>query len=73
MSGIRVFNGVGEQDDSWIPEVLDVHEALVKAGVESVHVVFPGQRHMVDEDFDETVDSMERGPRTRVVTLRRRH
>lgn len=54
-AGLRVFNGVGETDDSWIPEVFDVHEAMVNAGVDSVYMEFPGQGHIVSKDFDENL------------------
>jgi predicted esterase len=50
-----VFNGVGSNDDEWIPEVKATHDALVAEGVESVFIEFKGQRHSVRSEFDESV------------------
>lgn len=55
LTGKRVFNGVGELDGDWQPDVLATHEALSAQGVDSVYVEFPGQGHVVDADFDESI------------------
>jgi predicted esterase len=55
LAGKSVFNGVGEHDTSWYPYVEQTHDALVSLGIDSVFVVFEGQDHVPDENFDETV------------------
>lgn len=50
-----VFNGVGSEDDEWIPEVRATHAALLAEGVESVFMEFAGQRHSINSEFDESV------------------
>ena len=52
--GKRVFNGVGELDEDWQPEVRATHESLSAQGVDSVYVEFSGQNHGLDEAFDES-------------------
>ncbi len=52
LKGKAVFNGVGELDDEgWHKGVRDAHEALTRAGVESVYVEFKGQGHGASADF----------------------
>lgn len=47
-----VYNGVGAQDDDWKPEVKATHERLTRLGARSVYVEFPGQGHILNEQFD---------------------
>lgn len=53
--GKRIFNGVGELDADWQPEVQATHESLLAQEVDSVYVEFAGQGHGLDEAFDESV------------------
>ncbi len=55
LAGRAVFNGVGASDDGWKSDVKATHDALVAAGIDSVYVEFAGQRHIVNEAFDENV------------------
>ena len=55
LKGHAVLNGVGANDDEWLAEVRETHNALLAAGVQSVYVEFPGQGHSVSEAFDESV------------------
>lgn len=55
LAGKRVFNAVGELDEAWQAGVTEAHEALLEAGVESTIFEMPGQGHILDEGFDETV------------------
>lgn len=55
LAGRAVFNGVGANDDGWKSDVKATHDALVAAGIDSVYVEFAGQRHIVNEAFDEKV------------------
>ena len=55
LSGKRVFNGVGANDNGWKPGVKATHDQLVAIGVESVFVEFAGQGHQVSPEFDESV------------------
>lgn len=54
-AGKRVFNAVGELDDAWQAGVTAAHEALLEAGVESSFYEMPGQGHILEAAFDETV------------------
>lgn len=53
--GKAVFNGVGANDFDWKPDVMEIHEALLAAGIDSVYVEFPGESHIVSEEFDESI------------------
>jgi len=55
LSGKAVFNGVGENDEEWLPYVRAIHEGLVEAGVESLYVEFPGEGHRLSPEFDENI------------------
>ena len=55
LAGRAVFNGVGEYDDAWKPEVRETHDALVGVGIESIYVEFPGQGHTAREGFDKGI------------------
>ncbi|MBI4498329.1 MAG: hypothetical protein HY689_10555 [Chloroflexi bacterium] len=55
LAGKAVFNGVGEHDTDWKPEVKETHAALVGVGIDSVYVEFPGQGHTVRAGFDQRV------------------
>lgn len=55
LAGKRVFNAVGELDEAWQAGVTAAHEALLEAGVESSIFEMPGQGHIIDAAFDETV------------------
>lgn len=55
LAGRAVFNGVGELDDAWKPEVKETHDALLSAGIDSNYVEFPGQGHTAKEGFDKSV------------------
>ncbi|MBI3979154.1 MAG: hypothetical protein HY331_13300 [Chloroflexi bacterium] len=55
LCGHAVFNGVGAQDEDWKQDVRTTHEGLLKMGIASVYVEFEGQRHSLNEAFDETV------------------
>ena len=52
LAGRAVFNGVGEHDADWLPEVMATHNALTEAGVESVFVALPDQGHIPGSGFD---------------------
>lgn len=55
MSGERVYNGVGAEDDAiWIEAVSTTHETLVSLGVDSTYTEFEGQGHIPDDSFDKT-------------------
>jgi pimeloyl-ACP methyl ester carboxylesterase len=47
-----VYNGVGADDADWKPQVQATHERLERLGLRSVYVEFPGQGHIVNEQFD---------------------
>jgi len=47
-----VYNGVGAEDQDWKPEVKATHERLLRLGARSVYVEFPGQGHILNEQFD---------------------
>jgi predicted peptidase len=47
-----VYNGVGAEDGDWKPEVQATHQRLERLGVRSVYVEFPGQGHIVNDQFD---------------------
>ncbi|MDA1349386.1 MAG: hypothetical protein O3A47_11075 [Chloroflexi bacterium] len=55
MGGRAVFNGVGANDDGWMPDVKAMHDGLLAEGVESVYVEFAGEGHTVGAEFDESV------------------
>ena len=55
LAGRAVFNGVGEDDDAWKPEVRETHDALLGVGIDSVYVEFPGQDHTAREGLDKNV------------------
>ena len=55
LSGKSVFNGVGEKDNDWKPEVKETHDALVSVGIDSVYAEFPGQGHSARDGFDKSV------------------
>ena len=48
LAGRSVFNGVGSLDAAWRPEVIGTHNALVRAGIESVFVEFPLEGHVLN-------------------------
>ncbi len=52
LTGRAVFNGVGELDDDWKPDVRATHEALVAAGIGSVYVEFQGAGHRLSDEID---------------------
>lgn len=52
LAGRAVFNGVGARDGEWKPEVIATHNALARAGVESVFVELPGEGHVLSPTFD---------------------
>jgi predicted esterase len=52
LAGRAVFNGVGVNDDAWRSEVIATHNALVRAGIESVLAEFPGQGHILSAGLD---------------------
>jgi predicted esterase len=52
LGGRAVFNGVGELDGQWRPEVTATHNALAAAGIESVYVEFAGEGHGLRDSFD---------------------
>lgn len=52
LAGRAVFNGVGENDSDWKKEVIETHNALVAAGIESVFVEFPKQSHVANSQFN---------------------
>lgn len=47
-----VYNGVGTEDGEWKPMVQATHQRLERLGVRSIYVEFPGQGHIVNEQFD---------------------
>lgn len=53
--GKRVFNAVGELDEAWQVGVTAAHDALLDVGVETTLFEMPGQGHILDASFDETV------------------
>ena len=55
LAGKSVFNGVGENDNDWKPEVKETHDALVSVGIDSVYGEFPGQGHSARDGFDKNV------------------
>jgi pimeloyl-ACP methyl ester carboxylesterase len=55
LAGRAVFNGAGEFDNDWKPEVIETHNSLAAAGIESVYVEFARQPHIITEDFEESV------------------
>ncbi len=55
LGGKAVFNGVGEFDSGWINAVESTHQGLVGLGIESELVIFEGQGHILDYEYDETV------------------
>ncbi len=55
LTGHTVFNGVGERDNDWKPEVKETHDALTRLGIDSMYVEFPGQGHSANEGFDKSV------------------
>ena len=55
LSGKRVFNGVGANDNGWKPGVTATHDLLTAIGVKSVFVEFASQGHQVSPEFDESV------------------
>ena len=55
LAGKSVFNGVGENDDNWKPEVKETHDGLVSVGIDSVYVEFPGQGHSARDGFNKSV------------------
>lgn len=55
LAGKAIFNGVGENDVGWKSAVEATHDALVALGIDSVYVEFPGQGHVVNEAFDESI------------------
>lgn len=52
LAGRAIFNGVGEFDVDWRPEVIATHNALAAAGIESRFVEFPRQGHIPSSGFD---------------------
>ena len=55
LKGRSVFNGVGASDEDWIPGVKATRDGLVEAGIDSVYMEFPGQGHIVSDEFDESI------------------
>jgi len=55
LSGRAVFNGVGELDVFWQPEVEAINKALTAAGIESQYVEFPGRGHSLRNGFDASI------------------
>lgn len=55
LCGHAVFNGVGALDEDWKSDVRATHEGLLSAGITSAYVEFEGQKHSLNEAFDETV------------------
>ena len=55
LAGKAVFNGVGENDNDWKPEVKETHDGLVSVGIDSVYVEFPGQGHSARDGFNKSV------------------
>jgi predicted esterase len=47
-----VYNGVGAEDGDWKPMVQATQQRLERLGVRSLYVEFPGQGHIVNEQFD---------------------
>jgi predicted esterase len=47
-----VYNGVGAEDGDWKPQVQAAHQRLERLGIRSVYVEFPGQGHIVNDEFD---------------------
>lgn len=52
LAGRAVFNGVGEFDEDWKPDVRATHDALAAAGIGSVYVEFQGAGHRLSEEID---------------------
>lgn len=52
LQGRPVYNGVGAEDGDWKPMVQATQQRLEHLGVRSVYVEFPGQGHIVNEQFD---------------------
>ncbi len=52
LAGRAVFNGVGSVDGAWKSEVIATHDALARAGIESIFVEFPGAGHVLNEGLD---------------------
>ncbi len=55
LAGKAFFNGVGSEDEEWLPFVKAIHEGLVEAGIESLYVEFPGEGHRLSSEFDESI------------------
>jgi predicted esterase len=55
LAGKAVFNGVGEDDAIWHADVMQTHAVLAGLGIDSTFVEFPGQGHILTQDFDETI------------------
>lgn len=56
LEGKALFVGRGENDvDPWPAWIDDVHEEMTTRGVDSRREVFPGQGHVPDAAFDETI------------------
>ncbi len=55
LTGKAVFNGVGELDAGWLPAVEATHQGLVSLGIESELVIFEGQGHILDYEYDESI------------------
>ena len=51
----RRRDGLGEDDAIWHADVMQTHAVLAGLGIDSTFVEFPGQGHILTEDFDETV------------------
>ncbi len=52
LAGRAVLNGVGALDSAWKPEVIATHNALARAGIESVYVEFAGAGHVLNATLD---------------------
>jgi pimeloyl-ACP methyl ester carboxylesterase len=55
LDGKAVLAGVGENDPDWHADVMEMHAFLVGLEIDSTFVEFPGQGHILTEDFDETI------------------
>lgn len=55
LGGKAVYNGAGENDESWNEAAQAMDAYLTGLGIDSIFVEFEGQGHSVDESFDETV------------------
>lgn len=52
LAGRAVFNGVGALDENWKPEVIATHNALARAGIESLFDEFAGEGHALSATLD---------------------